>query len=48
MERSGILRNALICDGSGAEAFPGNLRFEQGIITEIFFLSINFPIKIIY
>ena len=32
---SGILRNAMICDGSGAEPFPGDLRFEQGIITEI-------------
>ena len=25
----------MICDGSGAEPFPGDLRFEQGIITEI-------------
>ena len=31
---SGIIRNAILCDGSGKEPFPADLRFENGIITE--------------
>ena len=32
---SGIIRNALICDGTGSEPFRGDLRFENGLITGI-------------
>ena len=32
---SGIIRNALICDGTGSEPFRGDLRFEHGTISEI-------------
>lgn len=32
---SGMIRNANICDGSGAQPIQADLRFENGIITEI-------------
>ena len=32
---SGMIRNALICDGTGSEPFHADLRFENGVITGI-------------
>ena len=32
---SGIIRNALICDGTGSEPFRADLRFENGTISDV-------------